>query len=66
MDKLLKYIDLAEISDKDFAEQIGISQVLFSMCKRGKSKIQPAIARKIEQVTHGIVTKEDIRPDIFY
>lgn len=47
------------------AEQLGVSRSFLRQMEVGISKIPIHLAKKIELVTNGQVTKEEIRPDIW-
>ncbi|MCP4342922.1 MAG: helix-turn-helix domain-containing protein [Desulfobulbaceae bacterium] len=61
--RLKTYID--EIGQSAFARQIGVSKQTVNHWVHGRQKPTPEKARIIEVRTDGVVTREDVRPDIF-
>lgn len=47
------------------ARKIGISKTWMSMLVTGRAPCSPELAVKIFEATNGVVTREDLRPDIF-
>lgn len=47
------------------AEAVGTSQSFVNQIVNGRRPIPPKLARKIEEATKGVVTRSDLRPDIF-
>lgn len=47
-----------------FAEQLGISRSFLRQIEVGKAKVPPYLAKRIEQLTQGEVTKSELRPDL--
>jgi DNA-binding transcriptional regulator YdaS (Cro superfamily) len=50
---------------KDLARAIGISQQHMSRLVLGKRPITAEIALRIQQATHGAVTADQLRPDLW-
>lgn len=62
-----KAIDIAGGRQEDLAEAIGISQSAVHKLLKGKShQAGPGTAREIEEWSGGAITKEELRPDIWY
>lgn len=53
-------------SQKEMAGKLGISQNHLSNCVNGRANIPAKYCRKIEAITNGDITAEELRPDIFY
>lgn len=51
--------------DAVFARAIGVSKTAVKKMKTGEIRITAERANQIEQVTDGLVTRHDLRPDIF-
>ncbi len=49
----------------DFAHKLGVSTSFLRQMETGYSKIPPALAKKIEDVTNGDLSKSDLRPDLW-
>ena len=47
------------------AEAIGATQPFVSQWVRNERPVSPKFARKIEEVTNGVVTRYQLRPDVF-
>ncbi|MBN6739766.1 helix-turn-helix domain-containing protein [Acidithiobacillus sp. MC6.1] len=47
------------------AQAIGVSQVAVSKWVCGKTRPSALTAIAIERATHGVVTRQELRPDIF-
>jgi DNA-binding transcriptional regulator YdaS (Cro superfamily) len=63
---LLKaYLEKHKLSQKEFAEQIGVTQGAVWQWLKGETKVRPSLFDKIEEATGGEVTRQDLRPDIF-
>jgi DNA-binding transcriptional regulator YdaS (Cro superfamily) len=52
-------------SRKEMAEYLGITQVWMSQLIYGKVQASPKLALRIEKATQGLVTKEELRGDLF-
>lgn len=49
----------------ELARKIGVSKTWMSQLISGREKCSPMLANKIAEATEGLVTREDLRPDIF-
>jgi len=63
MEKLLEYID--EIGGAVLAGKLGVSRGLVSHWRRGRKVPTPIMAKRLEEVSGGQITRVDIRPDVF-
>lgn len=50
---------------KEMAEFLGITPTWLSLLLRGDRKPSPALAKRIEMATQGLVTAKELRPDLF-
>ena len=50
---------------KEMAEYLGITQTWLGILIRKARRPSPALARKIEKATQGLVTAKELRPDLF-
>lgn len=64
IDAILRAVEILG-GQKELAEAIGAYQSNISSAANGERKIPVRQALKIEEVTGGQVTKEELRPDIF-
>lgn len=51
--------------NRALADALGVSQSLISQWKTGHRRISPETAARIERATNGLVTRAELRPDIF-
>lgn len=49
----------------EFARKLGISKSFLCQVEKGYSKAPIELAKKIENLTSGVVKKADIRPDVW-
>jgi DNA-binding transcriptional regulator YdaS (Cro superfamily) len=49
----------------EMAKYLGITATWLSLIIHGRKQPSPKLAKKIEEATIGLVTKKDLRPDIF-
>lgn len=49
----------------EMARHLGITAEWMSKMIAGKATISAALALKVEQATQGLVTRKDLRPDLF-
>ena len=49
----------------EMARHLGITAEWLSKLISGKVQPSPALAKRIEEATQGLVTREDLRPDLF-
>lgn len=52
-------------TQKDFADKIGASQSAVANWLNRRRKVPVSLFDKIEEVTNGAITRQDLRPDIF-
>jgi len=52
-------------SQKEFADAVGVPSSFVSQWISKHRKVPPAHCKKIEAITNGSVTAEQLRPDIF-
>lgn len=64
MHKLKVYLDSIPTIAR-FAEAVGVDLSTVSRWRSGVRVPSPELAARIEEVTHGAVTAEDVRPDVF-
>jgi len=57
---LNQYLKKNKIGVYEFAKDIGISYALLFMIRKGKKKVPDYVAEKIENLTNGVVTKNDL------
>lgn len=64
---LLEYFSTEPIgAKKEMAEHLGITQAWMSMLIHDeRAKCSAAMAKKIEEATQGLVTRKELRPDLF-
>lgn len=48
-----------------FALEIGISRSFLRQIETGRSKCPIPLAKKIEEATDGVVSRTDLRPDVY-
>ena len=49
----------------EMAEYLGITPTWMALLISGRRKASPVLAVKIEEATGGLVTRRELRPDIF-
>ena len=52
-------------SKKEMAEYLGITQTWLGILIRKGRRPSPALAKKIEKATQGLVSAKELRPDLF-
>ena len=52
-------------SKTEMAEYLRISPTWLSLIMKGQRKASPELSLRIEKATQGLVTREELRPDIF-
>jgi DNA-binding transcriptional regulator YdaS (Cro superfamily) len=63
---LKQYFDEEPIGAiKEMAEHLGVTQSWMSLLIHEKRKPSAALAKKIEEATQGLVTRKELRPDLF-
>lgn len=50
---------------KEMAEYLGITQAWMATLISGKALCSAQLAKRIEEATQGLVTRKEIRPDLF-
>lgn len=60
-----KAIELLGLSETQFAKECGVSQGMVNQMTKGHKKPGWSTCLKIEQVTEGKITRQQLRPDIF-
>ena len=58
--KLKKYLDRCSIKKSHFANIIGVSPAFITYIIQGKKRPSPEVAKKIEEVTHGVVNRMEL------
>jgi DNA-binding transcriptional regulator YdaS (Cro superfamily) len=61
MDKLILFFG----GRAEAANAVGVSPSYISMIKSGKRKCSPAFAMRVDDITNGKVSKQELRPDIW-
>jgi DNA-binding transcriptional regulator YdaS (Cro superfamily) len=59
------YLEKHELSQEQFAKQLGVSQGLVWQWLDGRTRITAERAVEIEEKTAGEVTRRDLRPDLY-
>lgn len=59
------YLEKSTETQAMFAEKVGVTQGMVGHWLHGRCRITPEMAKKIEDVTLGKVTRSELRPDIF-
>lgn len=52
-------------SKKEMAEYLGITQTWLGLLIKKAAKPSPELAKRIERATQGLVTAQELRPDLF-
>ena len=64
--KLKQYFDEEPIGAiKEMAEYLGVTQSWMSLLIHERRKPSAALAKRIEEATQGLVTRRELRPDLF-
>ena len=50
---------------KEMAEHLGVTQSWMSLLIHEKRKPSAALAKRLEEATQGLVTRKELRPDLF-
>ncbi len=58
--KLKKYLDKCSIKNSHFAKRVGVSPAFITYILQGKKRPSPEVAKKIEEATHGMVTRMEL------
>lgn len=59
------YLEKHGLSQQDFADQLGVSQVLISQWIKGRTRITPERAADIMEATAGEVSPQQLFPRLF-
>lgn len=59
------YLKKKGLRQGEFARLVGVSQPLVSRWMKKPETISAAMAKRIEDVTKGLVKRRDLRPEIF-
>jgi len=62
--KLAEYLKQNDLTQKDFAEKIGVTQSAISQIIKGLSKPSAVTAWSIQEHTRGEVRARELRPDL--
>ena len=63
---LLEYFkDEPRGAKAEMAEYLKITPTWLALLMRGEKRASPALANRIEKATCGLVTRQELRPDIF-
>lgn len=67
---LVDYINKLSAEDrasfnKDVMAALGVNKAAISHWVSGRQKISPKNAKQLELLTNGLITREELRPDIF-
>lgn len=63
--ELSAYLQKNELTQEEFAKQLGVSQGLVWQWLRGRTRVTAERAKHIEKMTRGAITRHDLRPDLF-
>lgn len=59
------YLKRANLTQKEFAKRIGVSQTTVWYWSTGKLRVTPDRAKQIESVTNGEITRKDLYQELF-
>ena len=59
------YLETKELSQEQFAKDIGVTQGLVWQWLNGRTRITPERAKQIEEKTGGAIGKHELCPDVF-
>jgi len=62
---LAEYLRSKELSQDDFAKQLGVTQGLVWQWLSARTRITAERALEIEAATAGAVSRHELRPDVF-
>jgi DNA-binding transcriptional regulator YdaS (Cro superfamily) len=60
-----RYLSTQSLSQQEFADRLGVTQGMVWQWVRGRQRITAERALQIEKATAGLVSKHDLRPDVF-
>lgn len=63
--ELLEYLYENGITVTGFARRLGVNRCTLSLVANNKRPASPILAVKIEKETNGVITRKQLRPDIF-
>jgi DNA-binding transcriptional regulator YdaS (Cro superfamily) len=58
-------LDKIDITGAELARKLGVSKQIVSHWKVGRYRVPAERCREIEQLTGGVVTVHELRPDVF-
>jgi DNA-binding transcriptional regulator YdaS (Cro superfamily) len=65
MNPIKEAVSVLEITQKEFADRLGVSPGFVSQMASGYRRVPAEICQDIEDMTKGHVTCADLRPDVF-
>lgn len=60
---IAQFLDQSQISQAAFAESVGVSQSMVWQWIEGRRPVPEKRCTRIERITNGAVTRQDLRPD---
>ena len=63
--QLAAYLEKHNLSQAEFARKAGVSRALISHIVAGRRKPSPDTARALERASRNLVSKSELRPDIW-
>jgi len=60
-----QYLKESGLSQQEFADRLGVTQGNVGHWLHSRHRITAERAIQIEEATHGAVTREELRPDLF-
>jgi len=63
--QLNDYLSRPDVSKTEFASRLGVARQYIHKLRVGLQKPSPRLARMIEEITEGAVSKEELRPDVW-
>ena len=65
MDCIKRYREKQGLTKADLATKLGVSQSFITHIETGRRAVSPAMAVRWETLTHGVLSRAALRPDIF-
>ncbi|MCG8393345.1 MAG: helix-turn-helix domain-containing protein [Pseudomonadales bacterium] len=65
MNPIKEAISVLGVTQKEFAERLGVSAPFISQIASGLRRVPPELCQDIEDMTGGKVTCQALRPDVF-
>lgn len=59
-----QYLIQSKTTQRQFAEKVGVTQGFISRLVQGE-KVPPALVIPIEKATSGVISRHELRPDIY-